>query len=358
MQIDEFLDILSTESIERFVFKSSPNQGALLSDNQSLLVDRFRSSNRTHKVIKNSYCFQETLGTGSFAVVKKAVRKKDGMVFAVKIIQKKKLSQEELETVDDEIEIMNKIKHKNIVGLYEFYESSKYIYMVLEFLSGGELFDRIIEKGQYSEKNAALLVRDVATALLYLHENNIVHRDLKPENLIYANDEENSPIKITDFGLSKYLRNEESMTTACGTPGYVAPEILKNEKYDNRVDAWSLGVIIYILLCGFPPFYSENTTILYTKIKSGQFDFPEPYWNDISDDAKNLIRKLLTVHPEDRYSISDILNDPWISQNKASDKPLNSNVKDRLMKYQTKKKLNNGVKMIMAINRLKRLIET
>jgi serine/threonine protein kinase len=146
------------------------------------------------------------------------------------------------------------------------------------------------------------------------------------------------------------------MTTACGTPGYVAPEVLKNEPYSKSVDMWSLGVILYILLCGFPPFYHESTAALYKQIKKGQFEFPDPYWSEISDLAKDLVSKLLTVDPKMRYTASQVLNHPWIMGN-ASDKPLDQGYNRRLMMLQARRRLRKGVQMIIAINRMGSTVE-
>eukprot|EP00954_Amorphochlora_amoebiformis_P026949 1382335-Amorphochlora_amoeboformis.AAC.1 len=236
--------------------------------------------NRISKTdFEKKYQAKDILGRGSFAVVKRAIRKSDGKELAVKIIKKTKLKQEELKIVHDEVHIMDKIRHPNCVRLEEIFETSKKLYLVMEILTGGELFDRIVAKGSFSEADASKLVKSVVMALQYLHSIGIVHRDLKPENLIYADNTKESPIKITDFGLAKLKeKKHDKMETACGTPGYVAPEVLKKQKYTEAVDIWSLGVILYILLCGFPPFYHENTGALYKQIKSGDYDFPEPYW--------------------------------------------------------------------------------
>lgn len=305
--------------------------------------------------VSKQYDIKQKLGTGSFAVVKMGIRKSDGAKFALKIVKKKNLNQEELATINEEVEIMYKIEHENIVQLEEIFDTPKNLYMVLELLTGGELFERIVDKGQYSERQASQLIRDIATAIKYLHSVGIVHRDLKPENLIYRNEDDDSAIKITDFGLAKYLEGSDAqMTTACGTPGYVAPEILKNDPYDKAVDLWSLGVILYILLCGFPPFYDENAAGLYSQIKRGEYDFPEPYWTDISDQAKDLVSKLLTVDPAKRCTTSQLLAHPWVAQNAAPDKPLGGGFNKRLMKFNARRKLRRGIQMIMAVNRLTR----
>jgi calcium/calmodulin-dependent protein kinase I len=304
--------------------------------------------------IHKTYDFKETLGKGSFAEVKRAVRKKDKQDFAIKIISKSKLNASELAVIHDEVDIMHKIKHPNCVQLFEMFESKKSVYMVLELLTGGELFDRVIQKGSFSEKEAADLIRALAGALEYLHGVGIVHRDLKPENLIYASARPDSAIKITDFGLAKFAQNQKTMSTACGTPGYVAPEVLKNEPYGAPVDLWSLGVILYILLCGFPPFYHESTAALYKLIKRGQYDFPAPYWTDISDSAKNLVRSLLTVDPKGRATPSQVLAHPWISGGLATSNPLAPGFGSRIALMQAKRIFRRGVQSIIAVNKFVR----
>lgn len=304
--------------------------------------------------ISKSYDIKEKLGTGSFAIVKRGVRKADGKEFAIKIVKKKNLQPEELATINEEVDIMHKINHTNVVTLYEIYDTPKHLYMVLELLTGGELFERIVAKGSYSEKEASRLTAQICSAIKYLHDIGIVHRDLKPENLIYKSSDDDAPIKITDFGLAKFLGKDTPMTTACGTPGYVAPEILKNEPYDSAVDMWSLGVILYILLCGFPPFYDENAAGLYSQIKRGEYDFPDPYWTDISASAKDLVSKLLEVNPEKRLSCDQLMQHPWIGGDEATDNDLGKGFRDRLSRFNARRKLRRGINIIIAVNKLVR----
>lgn len=305
--------------------------------------------------IHQKYEFKEALGSGSFAVVKRAIRKADKAEFAIKCIKKAKLNQEELSVVHDEVDIMHKIKHENCIQLFEMYESKKKVYMVIELLAGGELFDRIVSMGSFSEKEAAELMKALAGAIKYLHGIGIVHRDLKPENLLYANATEKSPIKITDFGLAKLKPDanaeNKKMNTACGTPGYVAPEVLCNTPYGPAVDLWSLGVILYILLCGFPPFYHESTSALYKQIKRGQYDFPSPYWDAVSDSAKNLIAGLLTVDPKKRLTPQGILDHPWVSGGKASAKAIGGGHANRMKLLQARATLRRSVRTIIAMQR-------
>jgi len=298
------------------------------------------------------YELQEKLGTGSFAVVKRALRKSDGKAFAIKVIKKNKLKADELAVVHDEVEIMHKINHANCVILYEMFETKPKLYMVMELLTGGELFDRIVLKGNYSEKEASNVIKNVASAIQYLHSIGVVHRDLKPENLIYLNKDDDSPIKITDFGLAKFRGSSNvDMHTACGTPGYVAPEVLKGETYTAAVDMWSLGVILYILLCGFPPFYHQNTNMLYKQIKKGEYEFPDPYWTSVSGSAKDLVKGLLTVDSKKRMTAKDVLAHPWIAGSTATSTRFGSSHTLQLKLLQLRRKLKRTVRTIMAINK-------
>jgi len=191
------------------------------------------------------------------------------------------------------------------------------MYLVMELASGGELFDQIINRGVYSEQDAATIIKQILDAIAYMHGNGICHRDLKPENLLVTGDNDDM-IKISDFGLSKDF-GRENLKTSCGTPDYVAPEVLRGATYDNSVDVWSVGVITYILLCGFPPFYGNTDQQIFGKILRCEYDFPSPDWDTVSDDAKEFIRALLVLNPNDRPSAIQCLEAPWIS-NKNPDK--------------------------------------
>ena len=215
---------------------------------------------------------------------------------------------------------MKQLDHPNILKLYEVYEDANSFYLVMELVQGKELFDKIVERGQYSEKDAAHIIRQILSAVSYLHAHDIAHRDLKPENLLSSGSGEGEIIKIADFGFSKNF-GEEKLMTSCGSPGYVAPEVLTSESYDKSVDMWSVGVILYILLCGYPPFYADNAPALFKKIMEVQYDFDDPSWEDVSSDAKNLIRHLLVGEPSKRYTAEQCLHDPWVTGTQ-SDKPL------------------------------------
>ena len=254
--------------------------------------------------LKKKYTIDsKVLGSGNFAQVKKCTNTKDGTTWAVKIIDKSKV--EDMGDIEREIEIMGAIDHPNVIKMVEVFDEPKKMNIIMDLVTGGELFDRIVEKGSYTEKEAATVMGTLCNALNYLHDKQIVHRDLKPENILLATKEEDAPIKIADFGLARMISNKDMMKTACGTPGYVAPEVLQNKGYSSgAVDVWSTGVILYILLCGFPPFYEEELPALFDQILKGKYDFPSPWWDNISKDAKDLVKAMLTVDPKKRVRLS------------------------------------------------------
>jgi len=220
-------------------------------------------------------------------------------------------------------------------------------------VTGGELFDRIVEKGSYSEKDAADLIKQVLSAVAYMHEEGVVHRDLKPENLLYYSPDVESKIMISDFGLSK-MEESGVMATACGTPGYVAPEVLAQKPYGKAVDVWSIGVISYILLCGYPPFYDENDANLFAQILKGEFEFDSPYWDDISDEAKDFIRSLMCVNVEHRLTCHTALEHCWIT-GKQSERNIHATVSEQLKKNFAKSRWRQAYNAIAVSRQMKLL---
>ncbi|OWF51087.1 serine/threonine-protein kinase DCLK1-like isoform X2 [Mizuhopecten yessoensis] len=265
--------------------------------------------------ILSKYDLGKTLGDGNFAIVKQATLKNTKNEFAMKIIDKAKLKGKE-HMVENEIEIMKDCQHPNIVKLYEEYETIDKIYLVMELVKGGDLFDAITQSVKFGEVDSAHMVKDLCNALFYLHSRSIVHRDLKPENLlVHRNKDSTITLKLADFGLAMDVK--DPIYTVCGTPTYVAPEILSEIGYGLEVDMWAVGVICYILLCGFPPFRSadRNQTELFEFIKAGEYEFLSPYWDQISRGAKDLIEHLLIVEKKKRFTAIDTLSHPWIMYN-------------------------------------------
>jgi len=283
----------------------------------------------------DNYDKGKKLGSGGFSVVYECIRKTTQEAFAVKVIAKNQ-SPEELNLLQREIDIMRKLKHPNIIALEEVFDEDDNIYLILELVTGGELFDQIVARGTYTEADAANLIKQILEAVAYMHEHGVAHRDLKPENLLISSPSSDS-IKITDFGLSKDF-GEGTLKTSCGTPDYVAPEVLKGQPYDHSVDIWSIGVITYILLCGFPPFYGNTDAQIFDKILKCQYDFPSPDWDNVSDDAKQFVSAILNLDPQARPTATDCLEAPWM-QNNAPAKPLiNRNQSVRLAQYNEQRK--------------------
>jgi len=286
--------------------------------------------------IKDKYIVGDEIGRGGFSVVCEATRKEDGEKFAVKIVEKT-LIQEDIKLLKREIEIMKKVDHVNILKLIEIFEDDENVYIVMELVDGSELFDRIVDKGYYSEKSTVHIVKQILHAVKYLHEQGIAHRDLKPENLLCSGEGSHEVVKIADFGLSKIFAGEkgEELQTSCGTPGYVAPEVLMCESYDKSVDMWGIGIITYILLAGYPPFYADNDTQLFEKIMNAEYDFDDECWDDVSDLAKDFIQHLLVKEPENRFTAEQALKHEWITS-AAPDKALN--IHQRMSQYNLQRK--------------------
>ncbi|XP_078730164.1 calcium/calmodulin-dependent protein kinase type 1-like isoform X2 [Lampetra fluviatilis] len=252
-------------------------------------------------------------------------------------------------------EVLGTLKHENIVSLEDIYESKTHLYLVMQLVSGGELFDRIVEKGFYTEKDASALIRQVLDAVRYLHQMDVVHRDLKPENLLYDSPDPDSKIMISDFGLSKIQIGGDVMSTACGTPGYVAPEILAQKPYGKEVDCWSIGVISYILLCGYPPFYDENDATLFEQILKAEYEFDSPYWDDISDSAKDFIQHLMEKEPVKRYTCSQALEHPWIAGDTALDRNIHESVSEQIKKNFAKSKWKQAFNATAVVRHMRKL---
>uniref|UniRef100_A0A8C8ASD8 non-specific serine/threonine protein kinase n=1 Tax=Otus sunia TaxID=257818 RepID=A0A8C8ASD8_9STRI len=271
---------------------------------------RYAIKNRTD--VEKHYEIGRTIGDGNFAVVKECRHCDTNQIYAMKIVDKSKLKGKE-DMMESEILIIRSLSHPNIVSLIEVYETEAEIYLILEYVPGGDLFDAIIESVKFTEHDAAVMITDLCEALVYIHSKNIVHRDLKPENLLVQhNADKSTTLKLADFGLAKQVT--KPIFTVCGTPTYVAPEILAEKGYGLEVDMWAAGVILYILLCGFPPFRSQDRDQeeLFQIIQLGHYEFLSPYWDNISAAAKDLITRLLIVDPQKRYTARQVLQHPWI----------------------------------------------
>eukprot|EP00980_Cylindrotheca_fusiformis_P027545 scaffold21033_cov168-Cylindrotheca_fusiformis.AAC.2 len=302
------------------------------------------------------------LGHGHYGVVRKCMDRESKEWFAIKSIRKSKVSK--IEVLMREIQILKEVKHPNIIALIDVFEDSKYLHLVTELCTGGELFDRIIAKtqsaeGHFSEHDAAQLVRDILDAIAYCHDvKGIVHRDLKPENFLFLTEAEDAPIKIIDFGLSRHNDvNQGIMKTKVGTPYYVAPEVLRRQ-YTKSCDIWSIGVITYILLCGYPPFYGDSDAEIFDSVRTGKFDFPSPEWDNISSTAKAFVRYLLQKDPKARPTAAQAMNHNWIvmhldeGQSKANEPSLlrNTDRSTTFQKFLAMQKLKKAALVAIASN--------
>uniref|UniRef100_A0A8C7HLR6 Serine/threonine-protein kinase DCLK2 n=1 Tax=Oncorhynchus kisutch TaxID=8019 RepID=A0A8C7HLR6_ONCKI len=263
--------------------------------------------------VLDKYKVGKVIGDGNFAVVKDCVERSTGKEYALKIIDKAKCSGKE-HLIENEVAVLRRVKHPNIIQLIDEVDTPTELYLVMELVKGGDLFDAITSSTKYTERDASVMVFNLAGALKYLHSMNIVHRDIKPENLLVCEYLDGTKsLKLGDFGLATVV--EGPLHTVCGTPTYVAPEIIAEAGYGLKVDIWATGVITYILLCGFPPFRSEDNLQedLFDQILVGRLDFPAPYWDNVTDSAKELIGRMLQVNVEARYTAQDILSHPWVT---------------------------------------------
>ncbi|OZJ01638.1 hypothetical protein BZG36_05413 [Bifiguratus adelaidae] len=276
---------------------------------------------KSYEKIKN-YAFGKVVGTGTYGEVKEATRLSDGQVVAVKIVRKKRLSGCE-DLVDREMEALQGLHHPNVIHFLDWFESRDKYYLVFEMASGGELFARIVERGRFSEKDAAHILGDILSGVAYLHEHHVIHRDLKPENLIYKDYEPDAKLLICDFGVAKlYHDDNEIFKTMCGSPGY--------KGHGKPVDMWSIGVITYTLLCGYNPFQSDDEVAFLQLIKDGKYEFHDRYWKHISDDAKDFIRKLLQPDPSARLTAEQALAHRWITHKEVPEHNLLEHTRENL----------------------------
>lgn len=307
---------------------------------------------RDSERIKDLYTLGKKLGQGQFGTTYKCVEKATGKEFACKSIAKRKLvTEEDVEDVRREIQIMHHLAgHPNVISIVGAYEDAVAVHLVMELCAGGELFDRIIQRGHYSEKAAAQLARVIIGIVEACHSLGVMHRDLKPENFLFVNQKEDSPVKSIDFGLSIFFKPGGIYSDVVGSPYYVAPEVLLKQ-YGCEVDVWSAGVIIYILLSGVPPFWDESEQGIFEQVLKGDLDFSSEPWPSISKSAKDLVRKMLNRDPEKRLTAHEALCHPWVCvDGVAPDKPLDSAVLTRLKQFSAMNKLKKMALRVIAEN--------
>lgn len=339
-----------------------PNEGNLTSittgDGGSRPANSQEKKNTKRSGINSIYEIGEKLGEGGYSTVKKGTHIQTKEKVAIKICNREGISKEDEQALRDEVQILKELDHPNVISCRDFFEEKDKFYVVLELVEGGELFDKIVEKSFYNEKEARDLVKLLLNTLKYLHDKKIVHRDLKPENLLLKSKKDVSHVKLADFGFAVKTTGPESVKDKCGTPGYIAPEILKNNAgYGVQADMWSFGVIFFILLGGYPPFHDDNQKKLFRKILKADFQFHPDYWKGVSDDAKDLIQNLLIVDPYKRLTVDQALQHKWILKD---DVDLAKNNLDaqlaQLKKYQKLAPWRKATNAIIAVNIMKRAI--
>lgn len=310
--------------------------GAFILDNRGKIVDFYSID-------------KKKLGEGSYGSVTKATNKATGQIRAVKNISKAQMKN--LDRFHAEVAIMKMMDHPNICKLFESFEDVRNLYLVMELCTGGELFDRIIDSGHFTEVQAAICMQHMFRAIYYMHQSSICHRDLKPENFLFTTKDpiEKSTLKVIDFGLACKFEPNQVLTTKAGTPYYVAPQVLAG-KYDQASDLWSLGVIMYVLLCGYPPFHGDTDADVLAKVRLGNFHFAQADWKNVSEDAKELIRKLLKMNPKDRFTAEQALYHVWVEKKapKAANVALQTNLVDNLRGFRSQNKLKKAALHVIA----------
>ncbi|KAH7301442.1 hypothetical protein KP509_23G026700 [Ceratopteris richardii] len=300
--------------------------------------------------ISDKYNLGRELGRGEFGITYLCTEKESQYALACKSISKFKLKTPiDLEDVRREVDIMRHLpNHPNIVSLQGVYEDDDAVHLVMELCEGGELFDRIVARGHYSERAAAVVTRTIVEVVQLCHKHGVIHRDLKPENFLFANKKENSPLKAIDFGLSVFFKPGEKFSEIVGSPYYMAPEVLKRN-YGPEVDVWSAGVILYILLCGVPPFWAETEQAVAQAILRGALDLKRDPWPIISENAKSLVRQMLEPDPKKRLTAQQVLDHPWLQNTKkAPDIPLGDVVRSRLKQFSAMNKLKKKALRVIA----------
>ncbi|XP_044011103.1 calcium/calmodulin-dependent protein kinase type II alpha chain isoform X11 [Aphidius gifuensis] len=301
----------------------------------------------------DNYDLKEELGKGAFSVVRRCVQKSTGLEFAAKVINTKKLSQRDFQKLEREARICRKLQHPNIVRLHESIQEENCHYLVFDLVTGGELFEDIVAREFYSEADASHCIQQILESVHHCHHNGIVHRDLKPENLLLASKAKGAAVKLADFGLAIEMQGDaQAWYGFAGTPGYLSPEVLKKEPYGKPVDIWACGVILYILLVGYPPFWDEDQHRLYGQIKAGAYDYPSPEWDTVTPEARNLINQMLTVNPSRRITASEALRHPWICQRERVASVVHrQETVDCLKKFNARRKLKGAILTTMLATR-------
>ncbi|XP_037536131.1 calcium/calmodulin-dependent protein kinase type II subunit gamma isoform X11 [Nematolebias whitei] len=301
----------------------------------------------------DEYQLYEELGKGAFSVVRRCVKKSTGQEYAAKIINTKKLTTRDHQKLEREAKICRMLKHPNIVRLHDSIAEEGFHYLIFDLVTGGELFEDIVAREYYSESDASHCINQILESISHIHQHDIVHRDLKPENLLLASKMKGAAVKLADFGLAIEVQGDQQAWFGfAGTPGYLSPEVLRKDPYGKPVDIWACGVILYILLVGYPPFWDEDQHKLYQQIKAGAYDFPSPEWDTVTPEAKNLINQMLTINPAKRITADQALKHPWVCQRSTVASMMHrQETVECLRKFNARRKLKGAILTTMLVSR-------
>ncbi|XP_018082326.1 calcium/calmodulin dependent protein kinase (CaM kinase) II gamma S homeolog isoform X17 [Xenopus laevis] len=301
----------------------------------------------------DEYQLYEELGKGAFSVVRRCVKKSSSQEYAAKIINTKKLSARDHQKLEREARICRLLKHPNIVRLHDSISEEGFHYLLFDLVTGGELFEDIVAREYYSEADASHCIHQILESVNHIHQHDIVHRDLKPENLLLASKCKGAAVKLADFGLAIEVQGDQQAWFGfAGTPGYLSPEVLRKDPYGKPVDIWACGVILYILLVGYPPFWDEDQHKLYQQIKAGAYDFPSPEWDTVTPEAKNLINQMLTINPAKRITADQALKHPWVCQRSTVASMMHrQETVECLRKFNARRKLKGAILTTMLVSR-------
>uniref|UniRef100_A0A3P8R743 calcium/calmodulin-dependent protein kinase n=1 Tax=Astatotilapia calliptera TaxID=8154 RepID=A0A3P8R743_ASTCA len=313
---------------------------------------RKKKKKKNRRRTRNGLCLQNVY-MGAFSIVRRCIKKSTGQEYAAKIINTKKLSARDHQKLEREARICRLLKHPNIVRLHDSIAEEGFHYLVFDLVTGGELFEDIVAREYYSEADASHCINQILESVSHIHQHDIVHRDLKPENLLLASKMKGAAVKLADFGLAIEVQGEQQAWFGfAGTPGYLSPEVLRKDPYGKPVDIWACGVILYILLVGYPPFWDEDQHKLYQQIKAGAYDFPSPEWDTVTPEAKNLINQMLTINPAKRITADQALKHPWVCQRSTVASMMHrQETVECLRKFNARRKLKGAILTTMLVSR-------
>lgn len=342
-------------SLPRFLFLCSCSADAVRGRDQPMPYGGIEQEYPPESTFAELYDLDEQIGKGGFSTVRIAYERKMHQKVAVKIAKRSQL-QDDISAWEQEFQILKSLHHPHIVKAYGLFHEAENLYMVLEFMPGGELFDRIVERKKYTEEVAQNAFRQILLAIEHFHSHDIIHRDLKPENLLLTSREDDSNLKVADFGLARFVRAGDELVSRAGTPDYIAPEVVRSKPLTKAVDMWAAGVILFILLGGYSPFHKKDKAAMFQRISEGHYTFHPQRWSTVSDCAKDLVSKLLQVDVDTRLTASQALQHSWLSR-EVVHHDISGNLPP-MRQFNARRKLRGGIHAVMVANRMKKLVSS